>query len=233
MARKSETADISAPPPASEEQVVAFLKATPEFLVNHSELLARQAPPSRFSGGPVLDLQQFMIGRLHEELDKMRGCAEHLITTSRSNMSIQSRTHDAVLSVLEARDMAGLARVAAEDLPPLLDVDVVCLGFEPGEHPAILPGILALPATLLDQVMGMGEVLLRSQAHGDPMIFGEAAGLVASFALVRLDPIGCPPGLLALGSRNDRTFQSSQGTELLSFLARVIEDCVQRWWPAA
>ena len=233
MARKPDTADQTAPPPASEDQVIAFLKETPEFLIHHPELLASQAPPSRFSGGPVVDLQQFMIGRLKDELDKMRGCAEHLITTSRSNMSVQSRTHDAVLSVLEARDMAGLARVAAEDLPPLLDVDVVCLGFEPGEHPAILPGILSLPPTLLDQVMGMGEVLLRAQTHGDPMIFGEASGLVASYALVRLDPIGSPPGLLALGSRNDHSFQAGQGTELLSFLARVIEDCVQRWWPAA
>lgn len=234
MARNTGTADNSAAPLASEAQVVAYLKANPEFLSRHPDLIARQAPPSRFgAGGPVVDLQQYMIHRLHDEMDQLRGCAEHLITTSRSNMSTQSRTHDAVLSILEAEGMGGLARVVAEDLPPLLDVDVVALGFETGAHPAILPGIRALPVGLLDQVMGVGEVMLRAQTHGDPVIFGDGAGLVSSFALVRLDPLNCPAGLLALGSRSDRTFQSSQGTELLAFMARVIEDCVQRWWPAA
>jgi uncharacterized protein YigA (DUF484 family) len=39
--------------------------------------------------------------------------------------------------------------------------------------------------------------------------------------------------MLALGSRHDRTFHSSQGTELLAFLACVLEDCTSRWWPVS
>lgn len=233
MSRKSESADKHAEPqaPASEEQVVAFLKANPDFLTRHGDIIAKMAPPTRFDAGNVVDLQQYMIGRLHDELDQMRGCAEHLITTSRSNMSIQNRTIEAVLTTLDAADMEGLAQVMAEDYPALLDVDVCCLGFETGEHAAILPGVQPLPPNLLDQVIGPNEVMLRGHSHGDPVIFGDAASLVESFALVRLDPPGCPPGLLALGSRNERTFHTSQGTELLSFLARVLEDCISRWWP--
>lgn len=231
MAKSGEPAAEGRPQAVTEEQVVAFLKDHPDFLTRHPEMIAKMAPPTRFDGGPVVDLQQYMISRLHDELDQMRGCAEHLITTSRSNMSIQSRTIEAVLTTLDAADMEGLTRIMSEDYPALLDVDICCLGFETGEHAAILPGITPLPPGLLDQVIGPNEVVLRGGTPGDPVIFGDAASLVASFALVRLDPPGCPPGLLALGSRNERTFQASQGTELLSFVARVLEDCVSRWWP--
>lgn len=235
MSRKRESADkqIPAQPPASEEQVLAYLKANPGFLDRHAEAIAKMTPPTRFDGGPVVDLQQFMIHHLHDELDQMRGCAEHLITTSRSNMSIQSRTIEAVLTTLDAADMEGLSRVLAEDFPTLLDVDVCSLGFETGEHAAVPPGVQPLPRNLLDRVVGPNEVVLRSRSHGDPdpAIFGDATSLVSSFALVRVDPPGCPPGLLALGSRNERTFHTGQGTELLSFLARVLENCVSRWWP--
>ena len=233
MARKGEPADSpkGEQPVVTEDLVVAYLKANPDFLSRQPDLIARMAQPTRFDGGSVVDLQQFMIGRLHDELDQMRGCAEHLITTSRSNMSIQSRTIEAVLTTMDAADMEGLSQVMSEDYPALLDVDVCCLGFETGEHPAILPGVHPLPPGLLDQVIGPNEVMLRGHANGDPVIFGDAASLVCSFALVRLDPPGCPPGLLALGSRNERTFHTSQGTELLAFLARVLEDCISRWWP--
>ncbi len=77
MARKhSDVAGQEAPlPPASEEQVAAYLKTNPDFLSRHPELIARMAPPTRFDGGPVVDLQQYMIARLHEEMAQLRGCA--------------------------------------------------------------------------------------------------------------------------------------------------------------
>ena len=232
MARKTETTDLAAALPASEEQVVAYLKANPEFLARYPDLFAKMAPPSRFDGGSVVDLQEFMIKRLHDELDQMRGCAEHLITTSRSNMSIQARTHEAALIILEAGCMADLGLVVAEDLPALLDVDVAALAFEMGEPAVIHPGVHFLPTGYLDKLMGDDEVILKAHAPGDPVVFGDGVGLVNSYALVRIDPANAPSGLLALGSRSERTFQPSQGNELLSFLGRVIEDCVQRWWPA-
>lgn len=236
MARKSETADTTSLPPASDEQVVAYLQNHPNFLLDHPDLLGKLAPPSRFNGGPVVDLQQHVISRLREEMDHLRGCAEHLITTSRSNMSTQTRTHEAALAILEAGGMSGLARVVAEDLPSLLDVDLATIGFEDGEEGAaplpLMPGIQTFPHGLLEQTLGAGDVMLRSATVGDPVIFGDGADLVSSYALVRLSPKDMPSGLMAMGSRNERGFHGGQGTELLGFLARVIEDCVQRWWPA-
>ena len=60
----------------------------------------------------------------------------------------------------------------------------------------------------------------------DGKIFGEGAGLVHSAALARLRPgRHMSTGMLALGARNS-AFQPSQGTELISFLARVLERCI-------
>ena len=229
MSRKPESA-TSPPSPASEEQVIAHLRAHPDFFARHCEILNTLVPPSRFNGDPVVDMQQFMIGRLNQELEQLRGCAEHLITTSRSNMSTQSRTHQAVLALLDGVQQATVARVVAEDLPTLLDVDLAIIGFETAGDPAMamLPGAMALPDGIVGHLLGTAEHLLMAEAEGDPAIFGDGAGLVASFALVRLSPCGGAGGngLLALGSRHQRAFHSGQGTELLGFLARVIDHCV-------
>ena len=232
MVRNSETASPLIDPALTEEQVVDYLRDHPDLLARHPELLGKMTPPSRFAGGPVVDLQHFMIGRLSEELESMRGCAEHLITTSRSNMSVQSRTHEGVLAILAGGDLEGLLRAVTEDVPALLGIDIAVIAFEVGHapQPACVP---VLPDAYVDECLGQGDVMLRAASTSEPSIFGVASSLVRSFALVRLEPKGLPRGLLALGSRSERTFNATQGTELLAFLAHVIEDCLARWWPAS
>lgn len=235
MARKRDDAVMTEPPPR-DEQVVDYLRHNPDFLLRHTELVLTLTPPSRWPDAEgVVDLQVFMIERLKEEIDRIKGAAEHLIHTSRSNMSTQNRTHEAVLALLSADDMAGLALVVAEELPPMLDVDVATLCFEASDQALVAlaaPGILRMPAGSVDRMLGGTDrdCALSEQMPGDPLIFGDGAGLVVSSALVRLAAGGLSPaGVLALGSRHNRTFHSGQGTELITFLARVVESCVRRF----
>lgn len=229
MARKTETADHRPPPHLDDDQVVAYLTAHPDLLQRRPELLSRLTLPSRFGQEPVVDFQLAMIRRLTQELDQMKGCAEHLITTSRSNMSIQSRTHGVALALLGAGDVEKLLRVVAEDMPTQLDLDVALIGFEaPAEQ---LPaGMTALPPGTLQSLLGDADVMLRAERPFDAVIFGGAVTLINSFAVARVNPPLSGSGLLALGSRHERTFHSSQGTELLAFLAQILEDCLTRWW---
>lgn len=235
MVRKHEDATLS-DIPLSDAQVAAYLRRNPDFLLRHTELVYALSPPSRWpDAGGVVDLQVFMIDRLKEEIDRIKGAAEHLIHTSRSNMSTQNRTHEAVLALLDAETLGDLAQVVAEDLPPMLDVDVACLCFEETSRPLpvlAVPGVLRLPEGCVERMMG-GEdhdCALAEQMPGDPLVFGDGAGLVQSSALVRLAAGGdCPPGVLGLGSRHGRTFHSGQGTELITFLSRVAETCLRRF----
>ena len=231
MARREDAAAKRELP--SDEQVARYLRAHPDFLLRHPEVAVRLAVPAREHGAGVADLQHYMIERLRNELDQMRGCAEHLITTTRSNMSTQARTHEAALALLGADGMAGMVE-ALGDIAALLEVEVAALAFEAAGAvvpPLAAAGLQRLPegsvAVLCEAERG---IVLRASAPGEAEIFGDGAGLVGSSALVRIAAGGrCPPGLLALGAREERFFHSGQATDLLAFLGRIAEIAVRRW----
>ena len=54
-------------------------------------MLDALAPPARWSGDGVVDMQQYLINRNRSEMDELRDCAQDVIETSRSNMSTQTR----------------------------------------------------------------------------------------------------------------------------------------------
>lgn len=221
-------------PPVSEEQVISYLRRNADFLVRNPDLLQDLIPPAKWSGDGVVDMQQFILRQLRGEIDNLRETAQSVIETSRGNMSLQTRTHAAVLAMLNATDFAHLLRVVSDDLPLLLDVDVASVGFEPPPKPmAILsaPEVCRLPEGMVDAMMGSErESMLLSDMEDDGTLFGPGAGLVRSAAFTRLYPGGgMAVGLLGLGSRRPAAFHPSQGTELLIFLARVLERCIHEW----
>ncbi len=215
-----------------ETSVADFLKRHPDFFVDHPDVLSGMTAPDRWSGDGVVDMQRFLLDRRLEEMDDLRNCAQEVIETSRSNMSTQTRTHAAVLALLGATDLDHLVRLIADDWPFLLDVDVVVFGYEPARarQPRLVSAhIRQFPAGATDAVLGPDQdVRLIRDMQDDGSIFGSGAGLVRSAALARLRPSGSlPPGLMALGSRGN-AFHPGQGTELIGFLARILETCIDR-----
>ncbi len=218
------------------EEVRDYLGRHPDFLTRHPELLEALSTPSRWSGDGVVDMQQFMLERLRGEIDSLRGCAQDVIETSRTNMSAQTRVHAAVLALLAANDFGHLLRTIAEDLPLLLDVDVVAICFETGGADGVMetelasPPIRRLEAGRVDGLIGRDrDVALFREMADDGTLFGGGSGLVRSAALGRLRPgPTTPEGLLALGSRGN-TFHPGQGTDLITFLGRVIDSRVHRF----
>lgn len=214
----------------SAEQVAAFLRAHPDFLRDHPEIAA-EVLPGRDLGGGVADLQAHTLRALRAELQTMRSGAEELIFNARNNMTTQTRTHDAVLAVLAADSFEVLVRTLTDDLPALLQVDLIMLCFEPGLPKGAAVYVQEVQAGAVDRLLGSGApTRLRPMVEEEPALYGSGRGLVASDALVRL-PVGgsLPPALLALGSRHPGTFNSGQATELLTFLAAVIGHGVRRW----
>jgi len=214
------------------DQVARYLARHPDFFEAHGHLLLAMAAPGRWTEG-VVDIQKVMLDRRIEEITELRNCAIEVIETSRNNMTVQTRTHAAVLALLAANSFEHLLRVVQEDVPLLLDIDVAVLAFEAGDRP--LAELVTLETRYLktgavDEVIGAEkDVRLVRDIRDDGTLFGGAAGLVRSAALARLRPDRVlPPGLLALGSRSG-TFHPGQGTELVHFLARVVEACVGRW----
>ncbi|MDA0676137.1 MAG: DUF484 family protein [Proteobacteria bacterium] len=213
-----------------DEDVARFLRNNPDFLTERTDLLDVLVFPSRWSGDRIVDLQQRMVERLRGEIDNIRGCAMDLIDTSRNNMANLTRTHSAVLALLCAETMKDLAKVLTDQLPLLLDVDAVDLAFEPADEPLLsTPPIRQLPDGWVAEMLpdGRDVVLVRSLQNPE-LLFGSAIP-IASAAVARLRAEGTMPrGVFLLGAREDGTFHPGQGTELLSFVARVMERCLRR-----
>lgn len=202
--------------------VAAFLTANPTFLNDHPELIEVLAPPSQKEADGVLDMQEFMIGRLQAELSTLRSRQNELLSASRVNLSSQERIHAAVLAVIEARTLEDIGRIVAEDYRSILDVSTSTLCFEEAGQSRSRNIVSLTPGTIAE-IVGDRQILLRHDISGDERLYGEDAAKVRSDALVHLD-VGKdgPNGLLALGSYEPDRFHPGQGTELLGFMARAI-----------
>jgi uncharacterized protein len=215
-------------------QVAEYLRRHPDFLLRHPDLLDGQAAPARKKGEGIIDLQQFMVEKLRRDVARLRADQDDILANTRDNLSTQERIHKAVLSLLAAESFDHLIETVTTDLAVLLDVDTVSLCVEALDERAPLvrvEGVQVLaPGTVIDILGATRHVLLRDDTTGDPVIFGAGAGLVRSDALLRLTVSDrTPPALLAFGTRHPGYFNPGQGTELLNFLARILEHCIRVW----
>ena len=224
----------------TDAEVAAYLRQHPDFLERNGDLIEILTPPSPNAEpavrgrGAVVDLQNYMLGRLRKELDGLRGKIDDMVANSRANLNHQIRIHQAVLALVAAGSFEHLIETVTTDLAIILDLDVVTLCVEPAEGslpPRRISGLQQLaPGTIEALLGGKRAALLRPEIAGDPEIFGAAAGLVRSDALIRLDIAeAAPPTLIAFGSRQPDHFHPGQGTELLNFLARVLEITIRAW----
>lgn len=218
--------DIKFSPDMDVQAVKSYLQKNPDFFVHHPSVLEVLELPKRYSGDQVVDLQ-------HEALKRLRAKQDVLVDNSRSNMSVQLATHEAVLAMLEARTLDEFIGIIQDEVPILLDIDMACVALE-GAVEAIDISADGMPVLLptgeIQKRLGDEDVqLIADVTPGDPL-FGAARDLVQSVAMARLYPSeAMPAGLLILGSREANTFHPHQATELITFMARVAEILVEKW----
>jgi uncharacterized protein YigA (DUF484 family) len=235
MARRQPEAEAAAPAGAlSREQVRDYLAQHPDFLADNPDLIATLTPPAFATGRNVLDMQQFMLQRVQGENAKLSAIQAEMLAAMRDNAAVQARVGEAILLLLEANSFEHLIHAVTQDLATILDVDVVTLCVESDARGLVkvpTAGVMLLPpGTVAAELGPRDRVSLEAEIQGDPAIFGAAAGLVRSQALVRLRVVdGAPLGLMALGAREPDKFQPGQGSDLLRFLADVIERLFRAW----
>jgi uncharacterized protein len=214
--------------------VLAYLRRHPEFLDEHPEALRLLRPPSREIGDGVVDFQRFLHDRQRQELAKLNAEYRSLIAVCRGNLASQNRVHKAALAILAAPSFGQLIQIVTTDLAVVLDVDVVTMAVEniAGISPRLpVSGIHLLKAGTVAALLGEERaVAYEADVAGDPALFGGAAGLVRSQALLRLR-FGreSPMGLLCIGTRKPGRFHAGLGTELMGFLGRIVGLAVGLW----
>lgn len=226
-----------AAPELREADVLAYLKRNPRVLLNHPDLLATLAPEARFeSDAVVVDMQKFIVERLRRQVDNLKASSEKIISNTRANMSLVERTLECALALIYADSFAEISQVMHEDMPLHLGVDAVSVAFETDRVPVDAACFArTLPEGTIARLVGNGAYRIRPDTQGEAAVYGAAAGLVRSDALIKLDGgPALPVGVFAIGCRNPGYFDKHQGTELIAFLAQIARYAIGRWWiPAA
>jgi uncharacterized protein YigA (DUF484 family) len=219
-------------PSLSPAEVRAFLLQHPDFVASDADLIAALAP-ARDEGGNVVDMQQYVIGRLQRQVRTLRDIQSDLIEASSLNSLAREQVHAAALAMLDARSFeAFVAYVAApEGLARTLGLRAAAICIEAANPRADASGVRILEIGGVARMMG-GDMPYRlvANVHGSRGLYGELADEVQSEALVRLDfSRVTPPGLLALGGAGTEQFHPDQAADLLEFLARIVERCIRLW----
>lgn len=229
-----ETVPRPRPAGPSADEVESYLRDHSDFLLDHPDLVNLLVPPEARRGEAVVDLQRYMLDRVRGDLSKLQTQQNEILATSRSNLITQNRVHASVVAMLGATTLEHLIEIITTDVAVHLEVDSVTLGFEAMDR---LPAggnrtsLRILPHGAIDRFIGGGKDLaLIPDSPPEPQIFGSAASLVRSQALLRLHlRRDAPQGILAFGSRTPGKFHPGQGTELLSFLGKVVELTFRGW----
>ena len=216
----------------SEADVRDFLNAHPDFLQENADLLTTAIAPTRQSGEGVVDMQSFLVERLQKEVRELTAVQDGFVAAARINIHTQKMIHNAVQALLSATGFAHFVHILTQDLPEVLDVDVLTLCIEDGPIPLPeMTGLQRLKEGSIERPNWRGgSILMRPDAPKSKAIFGPAMELVNSDALIKLDvPSLHANAMLAIGSREAGHFDRDQGTELMSFLATCIQSSLQMW----
>ena len=208
------------------DDVRAILKAEPDRLRDDPELLAELG--LRIHAANIVDFVPPALARRARMTAQVDAARKELETIARSNFAAQAQTHATVVDLLGARNQADLARRVDETARLRFDLAAGVIALEtPGRTPA---GWRMIPEGMADALLGPeGLASMGPPLYGD-LLFGEASDQVRSVALIRLamwEP--ARQGVLAFGSADPEGFTGDMGTELVSFLARVVERTAERW----
>lgn len=231
MTMTSMTSDAGEPTP---QAVLAFLQRHPDFLQKHPELISTLPEDVRGAGENIVDFQQMMVQRLRQDKQRAEDRQRLLVDSARNNMTIQARVHAGILRLLEATSLDEMVEIITSELSLMLEVDSITVLIESpvaNDRPSNFHGLRMVDHGFVDDHLGADrDSLLQANVTGDPRLFGPAARLVKSHALLRLNiDSSVPDGLLAFGSRDPLLFTDGQGTELVGFLTDVIERLLRHY----
>lgn len=180
----------------------------------------------------VVDFQTQAIARLRDRVQALDTDREAILAQARDHRGAEAQVQAAVLAALDAENMEHLIHTITADWVDILGIDAVVLALRSGKQGMRMTatGIQFLKSNDLKLIMpGRQPLLLQSVTNGAEL-FGPAASLVKSQALIRLrGEAPFPEGVLALGSRSEHSFEGMTHSGPLIFLGAVVERCLKRW----
>ena len=210
------------------EQVTAFLRANPEFFVEHEELLSELRIPHQ--RGTTVSLVEHQVKLLRERNIEMRHRLSHLMDVARDNDRLFDKTRRLVLDLLDATSLEEVVSAVEDSLRHEFQVPFVSLILF-SETPMTVGRWVSLAEAhqAIGGLLSGGKTLcgvLRSHELG--FLFGDEGEQVGSAAVVTISHQGLH-GVLAIGSSDPQHYKSSLGTLFLSYISEVLGRVLPRF----
>lgn len=212
--------------PLEPAAVRRFLSDNPDFLRDDGGLLDELG--LKVAAGNVVDFGPAVMARVHAAHQREATQRQQVEETARANFSAQAQTHGAVVDLLDSRNHSDLARRVDDLAQNRFGLAAGVIALEADQPPA---GWRMLVEGQVDMILGGQQRLARMGFAPTALgLFGERGEAIKSMAMVRMalwEP--SRQALLAFGSADELGFTEDMGTELVAFLARVVERTAERW----
>ncbi|MEM9342141.1 MAG: DUF484 family protein [Pseudomonadota bacterium] len=222
-----------------DEMKVRILK-DPEMILDDPDVMrALVIANDKSLGSNVVDLRGIAMERLEARLDRLEDTHRSVIAAAYDNLSGTNQIHRAVMRLLEPVTFGDFLNDLSGEIAEILRVDTMRLVLE-SETPEVAIAdhvILSVhPEGFVKEYVSRGrtapqrQVTLRSLGDGDGLLYSEAGDWLRSEVCLTLDfGAGRLPGLLAMGSEDPHQFSPTQGTDLMTFFAGVVERAIRRF----
>lgn len=216
------------------ELVRSLILADPGLVLEDDAVMQRLVGEQK-GDRQVIDLRDRLVERLEHRLEKLTTQQRSIIAAAYENVAGTNQLHRAVLALLEPSELPAFLMRLTVDVPAMLGLEEARLCLEsdvtetgPAEgFGAHLHGrVMAMPEGTIEGYLALDgspaeQITLREAGAEAELIFGEA-NPVQSEALMRLDIAGAP-AMMVFGSSDPKKFDPAHGTDLLGFLAGVVE----------
>ena len=214
----------------TDEQVVAYLRARPDFFVEHEYLLREFRLPHQ--SGKAISLGERQVQVFREDRDDLKNRLETLIAVARENDEHFEKSKRLLLNLLEIKSLDEVQYVVRESFKddPNIDFTSVVVFGDQSDFPVADVHLLSDAAArqslgaLVDSTKAVCGRFTEAQLQSlFPVDYAE----VGSAALIP-QRNGETLGMFCLASRDEAHFDSSMGSLFLSY----ISDFISRILPA-
>lgn len=230
----------------TEKQILAWLRANPDFFANYPELL----PAAIRASGKIFSLEAGQLNTLRRQNDQLREKLDIILERIRRNENIYRDFHAIQIRMIMTTEPWPIIAVATQEVETLFDIQRVTVSISADEKalvqlfqhhppPDTMQGrLFVLDHATLTKTLGqtgLPTIRIGREGTNRHLYFGHTTHIIRSEALV---PLYAPDqadsqtrrliGSLNLGGKMPSRFLPSDATDLLQDLAHIFSLCLVR-----
>ena len=229
-------AEVSAPKEAgvvklNERELVAYLKAHPDFLARHPDLL--ETIELKHRSGSAVSLIEKQVEMLRAKNQRLEDRLERLLEAARDNERRQDHVHRLARTLIRAPSLAAVAAGLGKCMREDFDIDESLIGISTSHYKRHdIDGVVPVEGD--GKLARAFENFFRTRLiecgpitpDRAKLLFPKAAKPILSAAMVPLEKEKSL-GFVALGSREAERFQPRQGRLFLELTAELLAAAIR------